>query len=265
MTGKIILLSEFNQKRIAKSYGAREESRVCQTIPLSGFHENKIAEYFEVPEDDLIVRAAMKFVFQIKKEIYGEDPLKFPYSPSEIAQKTIDEIELGYNATRKYVDQFFMGEEFDRQGLMLAVICKDYTEDLGDRSPYIDEDAVERAKKIWIESIDLHSMSDEDIGNSRYRPETSLLAHVHIAEDVASYKDEIGEYLFEDIRNTILGEDIPRWMKLIDQDSDFGRDLKKQVEEFETAICDMLRELAPPVAAAEKPSLHLYRPEQPQP
>lgn len=218
---------------------------------MSDFNGDQIVSHFNLPPEDKIGRAAMKYMYRMIKD---EIPLSSSEKHKEIGELTKEKIEFRYDLHNALVEDFFCFEEFDRDALLLAVICDEYVthinepyfdqvhdddgakedDEIPHRNDGFDDALVLRANTIWEEST-LYASGGLEEGSDPLSRESLFLAHINAMQDLQEHEHNLGEY-DEDVAHEILNKDLPAMRAFADKDTEIGRHLLKFVEHMEQEI-----------------------------
>lgn len=229
---------------------------------MQEFNGDQVIRHFNLPAEYDIERAAMSFMFRTMREA---TPPKSADDLKNIAEYTIEKIEMRYALFREFVEDFFQGP-YDGKALVTAVICGEYvnhindpypdeytrTEDIIDepvkfRNDGIDELIVIRACNIWDDATMLHQNGMPKDKEDLPCREAVFLAHLnifqHIHEITLRLMGEQGEELDDEELYTIISSDIPKGRAVLDLDTQLGQHVSKYFDYLEQELRPHVRHL----------------------
>ncbi len=222
-------------------------------------NSHQVLEYFLVPPHDQTVRASMNFMFRTYKD---ELPASVSYDARSrtAAELTIEGIEFRYLLFKEFVEDFFMGANFDRDALAIAVICNEYVPHIN--KPCQDKDGKLKPQYDGVDArhaecaniLREESVSLESKGSLPYEvlPESIFLAHVIAMEAFETHKGNMDEYEDDTLYN-IINEDIPAVRAFLRLDTEIGRQLDRILVEIEENYTGYKKN----IAARPAPTLRL--------
>lgn len=249
---------------------------------MSAFNGDEVVNHFNLSPAKSTDHAAMKYMYRTMKD---EIPARSAEARQEITQLTIEKIEFRYDLYKRFVEDFFFGDPYDKDALALAVICDEYVNhinepyqdevhdqdgaeegtDIPHKNDGFDDELVLRACTIWEEATVYESGAVGD-NQDELSPESLFLAHIHVFENLREHEERAHEYEEHEIRE-ILKKDIPAARSFAKQGTEIGNHLLKFLAHMEQELSVHIAPKEPPLLLPPprpRPALYLVpKPETP--